>query len=376
MKVGSTPALTARAIARRFLGATDDLAIAPLGAGLINRTYRVDQGQDSFVLQCLNPRVFPAPEAVMANLVRLQARARAHPECGVRVPALIRTPAGEDWLRDDHGHLWRLLEFIRPSRVLRALETPRQAAAIGRALGRFHRLLAPLDPASFALALPAFHCTTSYLARLDALLAGAAASNGPVDAPSDATIAPLLQFIDARRPLAGVLEQALAAGITQERIVHGDPKLDNLLFAPDTDRVLCLIDLDTVQPGLLHHDLGDCLRSCCNRAGEQAGEQASASFDLALCEAILNAYAAETPGLLSAEEQALLPAAVQLIPFELCIRFLTDHLQGDRYFKVSAAGENRVRAERQFALVADIERKAPALRDIVQRAFAPTTVGI
>jgi Ser/Thr protein kinase RdoA (MazF antagonist) len=159
----------------------------------------------------------------------------------------------------------------------------------------------------------------------------------------------------------------LARGDTRVRVIHGDPKVDNLLFDAAGERALCLIDLDTVQPGLLHHDIGDCLRSCCNRGGEAGAT--TARFDLALCEALLAGYAAATAGLLGAAEIDLIAPAIRLIPLELGIRFLTDHLQGDRYFRVRHRGENLTKAHRQLALVADIERQAAAIEAAVQHAF-------
>ena len=153
------------------------------------------------------------------------------------------------------------------------------------------------------------------------------------------------------------------------RVIHGDPKLDNLLFDQANDRALCLIDLDTVQPGLLHHDIGDCLRSCCNRAGEATDASTPVQFDLDVCSGILAAYGAETHGLLSTPEVDLIYPCIRLIPFELGLRFLTDHLRGDRYFRVMAPGDNLRKALVQFALVADIERKAKSIETIIARSF-------
>jgi Ser/Thr protein kinase RdoA (MazF antagonist) len=251
------------------------------------------------------------------------------------------------------------MECIEPSRTLKRLDTAAQAAEAGRVLGRFHRLGAALDPAALAVTLPGFHHTPAYLAELDRAVAEA----GPVDDTAGA-----LAFIDARRALAGVLDEALADGRTRLRLIHGDPKVDNLLFDADGARALCLIDLDTVQPGLVHHDIGDCLRSCCNRAGEAGAD--SVRFDLGLCEALLAGYAEATAGLLSEAEIELIVPAIRLIPLELGIRFLTDHLRGDRWFRVRHRGENLTKARRQLALVADIERQGAAIETVVLRAFA------
>jgi Ser/Thr protein kinase RdoA (MazF antagonist) len=350
-------------IARRFLGEPDSmLAVAPLGAGLINDTYRVDAPAGAFVLQRINGAVFPAPERIMRNLAALHAASLAHPDVGVRVPALSMAD-GQPYVRDEGGDIWRLTECIEPSRTLRTLDHAGQAREVGRVLGRFHRLGAALDPDALAVTLPGFHDTPGYLAKLDETAAGAV-----VGASAEPAVRDLLAGIDARRALAPVLETALAAGRTRRRLIHGDPKVDNLLFDESGDRALCLIDLDTVQPGLLHHDIGDCLRSCCNRAGEAGAD--SVRFDLALCEALLAGYAETTAGLLSNAEIDLVTPAIRLIPLELGIRFLTDHLQGDRYFRVCHRGENLTKARRQLALVADIERQSAAIDTAVRNAFA------
>jgi Ser/Thr protein kinase RdoA (MazF antagonist) len=346
-------------IARRFLtGGAAPLAVTPLGEGLINHSYRVDAPGSAYVLQRINGAVFPQPERIMENLSALAAAALALPDSGVRLPTLA-TAGDLAYVRDTDGHVWRLMECIEPSRTLKRVDSAGQAREVGRVLGRFHRLGAELDPASLAVTLPGFHHTPSYLAALQA----AAAKALP-----ESEVATALAFIDERRALASVLDDALARGSTRARLIHGDPKVDNLLFDADGRKALCLIDLDTVQPGLLHHDIGDCLRSCCNRAGEAGAD--SVRFDLTLCEALLTGYAETTAGLLSDAEIELVAPAIRLIPLELGIRFLTDHLQGDRYFRVRHRGENLSKARRQLALVADIERQAAAIDVVVRSTFA------
>jgi Ser/Thr protein kinase RdoA (MazF antagonist) len=247
--------------------------------------------------------------------------------------------------------------------VLEAVNDPGQAAEAGRALGAFHRRVRDLSPARLTHTLPGFHVTPAYLERLtDALQSGGAACHTP-------ELRTALRRVAARRAEAGVLEAARAAGSVPERVVHGDPKLGNILFDRDGRRALALIDLDTVQPGLALYDLGDCLRSCCNRAGESPAGEPAAVFDLALCEPLLGAYAAETRGLLTAAEVALIPEAAWLIPFELGVRFLTDHLEGDQWFRVAHPGQNLHRALVQLALAEDAERRAADIRRIVESCF-------
>jgi Ser/Thr protein kinase RdoA (MazF antagonist) len=255
-----------------------------------------------------------------------------------------------------------MLELIEGSRTLPRLDHRTQAREVGRVLGDFHRFTAGLEPADFAVTLPNFHVTPVYL---DALRQAEAEAGPDRRGPETAEA---LAVVDRHEALVHRIEDARRQGRIAERVVHGDPKLDNILFDQSGERALCLIDLDTIQPGLVHHDIGDCLRSCCNRSGK-AADADDVRFDLESCRAILDAYARCTRGVLGRTEVGLLYQAIRLIPFELALRFLTDHLRGDRYFRVSAPGENLRKARVQLALLADIERKAEAIEQIIARAF-------
>ena len=348
-------------IARLFVGADPGVTVQRLGAGLINDTFQVDAAGASYVLQRINPLIFPMPKRIMANLERLQEAARTRPALGVRLPAIVAAIDGRPYARDARGGIWRLMERIHPSRVLDAVRTPEQAAEIGRTLGRFHRLAAEIEPSTLHVTLPGFHDTPGYLMALDAALSDLAA----VDAPP----AGVLDFVADHRPLATVMDDALRQGRTSLRVTHGDPKLDNILFHSTNGKALALIDLDTVQPGLIHHDIGDCLRSCCNRSGESAAAGDTVCFDLGIAASMLDGYAEQAGDLLSAAEVDMIADAARLIPLELGIRFLTDHLQGDRYFRVKRRGDNLQKARIQFALVADIEQKLCDLKAVVARSF-------
>lgn len=349
-------------IAGRFRTAGPVELVEPFGKGLINDTFRVRAGA-GYVLQRLNPRVFPWPERIMANLCALARHLARHPKEGLRVPAPIPAASGAPFVRDEEGAVWRLLELIEGARNIPRVETAAQAREVGRALGLFHRLTAGLDPASFAVTLPGFHVTPEYLEGFTRALKR---TEGAGHAPE---LRRAVAFIAARRESAGVLEAARAAGRIPVRVAHGDPKLDNILFDAASDRAVSLIDLDTLQPGLILNDIGDCLRSCCKRARPASQGEADVVLDLDIAEEILSAYAAQTRGLLTPEEIGLIPEAIRLIPFELGLRFLTDHLEGDRHFRVRFPGENLRKGQAQLALVGDIEAKAPQIRALVAKCL-------
>lgn len=349
-------------IARSFSG-TEILDVSRHGHGLINDTYLVtDRGGDCFILQRLNPNAFPEPARVMQNLRTLleHIRSIAPPERTLSFPAIRRTRERSDWLRDDDGNFWRALEYIDRSRSLTRLQNEQQAEALGAALGEFHRLLADLDPAKLHVTLPGFHVTSQYLARYDALQPDS----------REVSLEKCRSFIEARRDFAGTLDRACAHGDLRQRPTHGDPKLDNFLFAEEDDRVIGLIDLDTVQPGLIHHDLGDCLRSACNPAGECPAEPGAVHFDIDLARAILRGYLRKARRFLTASDSLYLYDAIRLLPLELGLRFLTDHLEGNRYFRVAWPGQNLRRAETQFALCASIETHETALRELIGELLA------
>jgi Ser/Thr protein kinase RdoA (MazF antagonist) len=347
-------------IASRFVLADSPQSVEPYGEGLINRTFLVVAETVGYILQRINGSVFPEPERIMSNLSLLQRHLSRHAKPGLRIPALIPARDGQLFVRDEQGEVWRMMELIPNAGSLKSIQNLDQARQVGRILGRFHVLLSDLPASRLAVTLPGFHVTPAYLDRFARILeAGISDRRGEV--------AETIELVTERQARAGVLEEARRRGEIQERVIHGDPKLDNILFDRETGCAASLIDLDTVQPGLLHHDLGDCLRSCCS--ARNAPADAGGRFDLDLCRAILGAYADETEGLLDEGEIELLFDAIRLIPFELGLRFLMDHLEGDRYFRVTERGQNLRKARTQLALVEDIEGKESEIRQIIAVSF-------
>ena len=348
------------ALASRFDILLPPRLCGPLGRGLINDTFQIESGGQGYVLQRINGRVFPHPEQIMANLLVLRELLDPGDAAGPRTPRLVLARDGAPFVRDAEGAVWRMMELIPGAMSLTELQSRTEARDVGRVLGAFHRAGASLPVERFGISLPGFHATPEYLRRLRQV-AGPARRGPEVEA--------LLAFVDAHQTLAEALDQEQRAGRIPTRITHGDPKLDNMLFSQDRRRALALIDLDTVQPGLIQHDLGDCLRSCCNRRGEGASDPQAVHFDLGLCADILDGYAAETRGVLSEAEIGTLYQGIQVMPFELGIRFLTDYLEGNRYFRVEHPEQNLHKAQAQFALAADIERQAVEIQRIIAQVF-------
>lgn len=338
------------------------IEVRPHGRGLIHDTYVVHCGPPAAahaILQRINRRAFDRPELIMENLRTLLAHAHAHEGGGLRFPAPYLTHAGQALHTDVDGHLWRAMSYLERTRSHHRPAHIGHAREAGRVLGRFHALVRDLDPACMHDTRPDFHHTPRHLERLDTTLAQAEAGR------RDDETERWLDFVGERRAGAGAIETALAEGRIVRQIVHGDPKLDNVLFDEDSDTAVALIDLDTVKPGTVHHDIGDCLRSCCNRAGEAAEEGDVVRYDADMYRAALGGWfetAGEAARGLRADD---VYQAMRLIPFELGARFLADHLAGDRYFRIDFAGQNLVRAATQFRLSADVERQRAEIEDLV-----------
>ena len=150
-------------------------------------------------------------------------------------------------------------------------------------------------------------------------------------------------------------------------MIHGDPKISNILFDSDSGQAVSIIDLDTVKPGLLHYDIGDCLRSCCSRVIKLSGGEDSLEFDIDFCRELLIGYFSEMTPFLRDEDYEYIYPALRLITFELGLRFFTDHLEGDKYFKTDAAGENLKRALDQFRLLENIEDRESMITRIIDK---------
>ena len=345
-----------RAVANTFDLGGAVVDIAPFGHGLINDTFLVTTAAGHAVLQRINRRAFPHPELIMQNL-RLLADHIGGRRLALRVPTILPARDGKDYVIDADGGFWRAMSYVENTVTFDTISNLKQAEEVGTALGRFHALASGLDPERLHVTRPGFHQTPQYYARFVEAAAGTRAT--------DADMQWCLTFAESRAAIVSVLEDARRDGRISLRGIHGDPKLNNFLFDRSSGRVASLIDLDTLQPGLVHYDIGDCLRSSGNPAGESPANLGEVRFDLDICRAILTHYLTEARTFLTPNDQALLYDAIRLIPLELGLRFLTDHLLGDVYFKIEWRGQNLHRALVQFRLTADIEKNEPHVRSLI-----------
>jgi Ser/Thr protein kinase RdoA (MazF antagonist) len=268
---------------------------------------------------------------------------------------------GRPYLLDGDGDFWRMLSYVGGAASFERIGNGAVAREAGRALGLFHRLVWDLPPDRLTDTLPGFHVTPGYLADYDRLLRQTGRRFATAAEESCA------RAIEDRRYLAAVLEDAARDGRLPVKVIHGDPKPANIMFAVTSGRAVSMIDLDTVKPGLLHYDIGDCLRASCNPAGDNPAQLAEVRFESGICRDLLGGYLAEMAPLLTAADYEFIFPAVRLLAFELGLRFFTDHLGGDLYFKVHHRGHNLHRALAQFRLLAGIEEAEALIRAIVRQ---------
>ena len=362
-----------KAIADRFQIGGVITSITPLGEGNVNETYQVTCQEQvlqedilkRYVMQRINTAVFPRPELVMANIDVLANHLASRPfnEDWVTPTAIPIRIKNQNWLEQD-GQVWRMLTFVENAYTLQTIGSSQEAHQVGRALGIFHNLLSEIPANALADTLPGFHITPGYFQSFQDVLAGV---KDTLPSPISPELYACLGFVHQRAGRVDVLEAALARGELQIRPIHGDPKVNNVMLCSTTGRAMAMIDLDTIKPGLVHYDIGDCCRSGCNRQGEETEDLDAVMFDLDLCEALLEGYLLVAKETLNANDFNYIYEAIHLITFELGLRFLTDHLAGNIYFKVNRPGHNLQRAQVQFKLVESIEQQEKSLRAIVER---------
>jgi Ser/Thr protein kinase RdoA (MazF antagonist) len=338
----------ARVAAGHWLAPGAEAALEPLGDGHINDTWLMTSGGRQAVLQRINARVFPEPRALMikvAAVVGHLPRPGAAAPDKVAVPGLLPTAAGTLWHEAADGGIWRLWQYVGGTRCLTRLRSPAEAETAGRAFGNLQRALADL-PGEVPDPIPGFMQLDHYLTLLDRALA--VWDPGPDAAPAVAAVA-------ARRDLAG-------AFANRDRLIHGDCKVDNVLFDDRCDEVVCIIDLDTVMRGHWGWDFGDLVRSA---AAEPPSSGAGAGFSV-------ERFAVAARGFVGSgaapRDVAALVLAPRYVALMLAVRFLTDHLEGDRYFKVARPGDNLQRALAQLELVCAMEARERAMRVVASAA--------
>jgi hypothetical protein len=356
-------------IAARFEHRGKITDIREWGSGNVNDTFLVtldDKKDEHYILQRLNTRVFPRPELVMLNMRVVTEHIRGRLEhatpSGRRRWEVVRVlPAcdGQDHWTDPLGSFWRAITFIGDALSFDTIQSEDHAREVGRGLGMFQSLISDLPVERLADTIDGFHITPRYIRHYDEVL-----ETKP--ALKSAEVAYCLRFVSERRSWAHILESAREQGQLRLRPIHGDPKVNNVLMDCITGQAVSIIDLDTVKPGLIHYDIGDCLRSSCNLQGEETKRWEAVRFEPDICREILQGYLPLARDFLTLNDHRYMYDAIRLIAFELGLRFLTDYLEGDVYFKANHPEHNLCRALVQFRLTESIESQASVIGTILR----------
>lgn len=340
------------------------------GSGHINRTFvaRFDEGGRvvRYVQQRINRQVFPSPERLVENVARVtehqHARLAGRADAARRALTLVPARAGGFAYRDGAGEIWRTTVLIEGASSQDVIRSAADARVAAEAFGRFQAELADLPPPRLHETIPRFHDARS---RFDALRTAADA-----DAHRRAAGAgPELDFVRAREAQLDRLLDLRARGTLPERITHNDTKLNNVLLDDRTHEALCVIDLDTVMPGLVAYDFGDLVRTATSPTPEDERDLSRIDACPEMFEALARGYLAGAGGFLTPAERDELAFSGILITLVIGMRFLTDHLAGDGYFGVHHPDHNLERARAQFALVASLERRRAQLEALVGEAW-------
>ena len=341
-------------LAQRFAPGMALCCPRPFGGGHINDTFLLECGDGSrFVLQRINKNVFPNPPQVMENIQRVTHHLRKRIRAAGGDPEretlrMLRDENGSLCVTDRNGDYWRAYRFVGGSMSYDQVESAEIFRESGRAFGRFMSMLDDFDAASLHETIACFHDTPKRFGDFRAAVENDAA--GRADSVRD-----LIADALSREAFAGTLMNQLQNGELPLRVTHNDTKLNNVLIDENTGRAVCVIDLDTVMPGLCAYDFGDAIRFGASTAAEDEQDLSKVHFDMALYRAYAEGYLSEVRGALSAKEVDSLAYGARVITLEQAIRFLGDYLNGDIYFKTAYPEHNLVRARTQFKLLAEMD---------------------
>ena len=341
----------------------------PFGNGHINNTFLITVSgvKERYILQRINSYVFPRPLEVMENMAHVTEylRERIREEGGDperETIRLIPSVTGEYWTEDQDGGIWRMMLCVSDTVSPEHPDDPAILEECGKAFGIFTRRLKDFPASTLHETIRAFHDTPARFRQLeDAVAADPCGRLKDVEAE--------LNFARARETDTRILTDALAAGKLPLRVTHNDTKVNNVLLDRETGKAVCVVDLDTVMPGLLAYDFGDAIRVGACSTEEDEPDTGKVRLLLPEFEAFARGFLRELAGTLSEEEVLSLETGARLMTLENGLRFLADHLNGDKYFRIHRPGQNLDRARTQFALVADMERHQQEMREILLRLY-------
>lgn len=346
-----------QAILARFPLDGSPVSCERYGCGHINVTYLVvTETGHRYILQKINDRIFKNVPALMENIAGVTSYLRQQQADPNRVLTLVNTKSGSAYL--EHEGFWRIYEFVENSICLQQPETADDFYQSAVAFGQFQQQLKDYPAATLYEIIPNFHNTVDRYRIFHETLAADPMGRA-------ASVQSEIDFLLAREQEAGTLVNLLQEGKLPLRVTHNDTKLNNVMLSADTHEPLCVIDLDTVMPGLSAYDFGDSIRFGAATAAEDEKDLSKMEMSLDLFRTYTRGFLKACPGLTELEKQ-MLPMGAKLMTLEVGLRFLTDYIDGDKYFAVHREGHNLDRCRTQLKLVADMEAKWAAMEQIIR----------
>lgn len=355
-----------RKISGNFQMTGDFISAEPYGSGHINDTYAAKYCQGGipvkYIFQRINHNVFKNPPALMDNIMRVTDHLRsklASSACPSRQALrLIRSLDEKPYYLDSDGNYWRVYIFIEDASSYDVIKTPEQAFQAAKSFGEFQKNLVDLPGGRLHETILDFHNTPKRYEALEKAIEKDAVNRA-------ASAKKEIEFTLARKNIAGKLIELNKAGKIPERITHNDTKLNNVMIDDKTGEGVCVIDLDTVMPGLVHYDFGDMVRTSTSPALEDEKDLSKVKMQPHMFEALLKGYISTAADFLTPTEKEYLPFSGKLITLEIGVRFLTDYLSGDVYFKIHRDGHNLDRCRTQFKLVESIEEQEESIMKLL-----------
>lgn len=342
----------------------------PFGCGHINSTWLSQWNQAGtklrYIHQLINDQIFTRPDQIMENIQRVTTHIRNSASCAGlgdisrRTLTVIPSRSGEPFVRDGNGGWWRTYLFIEGSRALEQAASPNDARFLGESIARFQGQLADLNSPRLHETIPDFHdMEKRYRKFYDAL------HNDCCSRAKDALAE--IAFMKDNEERGSILIRALRSGKIPERICHNDAKINNILIDGESGETLCVIDLDTVMPGTALFDLGDLIRTAAVRAAEDELDLSKVTFDLVYFEALLSGYLSGAGDFLTPGELSLLCESGRNITQIMGLRFLTDYLEGDHYYRTARPNHNLDRCRTQIALIKSMDLQWEAAQAIAKK---------
>ncbi len=344
------------------------LSVLPYGSGHINDTYKVETAEayaHNYILQRINHKIFRNVEGLMDNIDRVTTHIRKKLE---QTPGadpnrqgltLVRTHQNKSYYQDPDGNYWRMYLFIEDNRSYDIVDTSEKAFEGGRMFGKFQSMIADLPGGPLFETIPNFHNIDRRVETLRETLKRDPAGRA-------AQVKEEVAFVMERIDEMGTILHLGQQGLIPSRITHNDTKFNNVLLDKN-DQGLCVIDLDTVMPGYVHYDFGDSIRTSTNTGAEDDQDLSRVEMDIRLFEGYTRGFLQETRSTLTPTELEYLPLSGKLLPYMIGVRFLTDYVDGDNYFKIKHEHHNLQRARAQFKLLQSMERQFEEMREIVRR---------